>query len=325
MKSKMLRLAAVLFLFSGYLAPLSAKATTISPPFFDYSLNPGDTVSDVIKIYNESDAPLTLYPIAVNFSAGDDESGIPQFYSSNENINGMALAEWLQFSSDPITMQPHERANLSFSLVIPKDGQPGGHYGGIFLSTEPEEKSGSVGLGSKLASLILLRVSGDIIENAYIEEFGFLNRQRIYTHLPVSFFVRFKNEGTTHLRPTGNAFIKNMFGLQSASIEVNPEFASALPNSIRKYFFDWQKSSADEKSSELMKEIKNFGFGRYKATVVLTYGQDNKFATAERTFWVIPWMLIILGLVVLVILWFMLNLYNRSIVKNYERKRTRNS
>lgn len=325
MKNKLTGLFVVLFILGVFLGPLDAKALTISPPSSDYSLNPGDKVSDVIKLYNEAPYEMTVYPIAVNFMAGDDEQGAPQFYYENDENGSYGLAQWLSFDHSPITIPSGGRENLFYTITVPADGEPGGHFGGIIMSSDPPEaKGGSVGLGAQIASIMLLRVSGDVIEQGYIEEFGFLNRKRIYSHLPVNFFVRFKNEGTTHLRPAGNAFIKNMLGLPSTSIEVNSAFGSVLPDSVRKYSFYWKKSGVNESSSELMKELKNFGFGRYKATVVLNYGKDNKIATAERTFWVLPWMLIIIGLIVLVILGFMLKLYNRSVVKSYERKRTRN-
>jgi hypothetical protein len=326
MKRKILSVLSSIAILASFVVPYSAKATTISPPFFDYSLNPGDTVSDVIKVYNEGGAPITVYPIALNFTYSDDETGTPQFYPAKENLYGTALTQWMQFSSEPITLQPKARANLPFSITVPNDGQPGGHYGAILLSKDPpsDTEGSSVGLGSRLASIMLLNVSGEVVEKGTVEEFGFMNGKTIYTHLPVNFYLRFKNEGTTHLRPTGNAFIKNMFGRQSASIQVNKDFASVLPGSIRKFFFDWSKSGTNENSSELMNEIKNFGFGKYTASVVLTYGKDNKLAYSERTFWVIPWMLIIVAFIVLVILWFMLKLYNRSVVKTYERKKAKN-
>jgi hypothetical protein len=325
MKSKLLRLAGFIFLFSTVITPLTAKAATISPPFFDYSLNPGDTVSDVIKVYNETSLSTTLYPIAVNFTSGEDENGVPSFYPQGQNDDGSALAQWISYSKDPITLEPGQRGNISFSITVPSNGQPGGHYGGIILSSAPpEEQAGTIGVGSQLASIMLLRVSGDVIEQGSIEEFGFGDGKTVYSHLPVGFYLRFKNEGTTHLRPAGNTFIKNMFGMQSASIEINPEFGGVLPNSIRKYSFMWSKTGVDSNSSELMNELRNFGFGRYRASVILNYGKDNKHALAERTFWVLPWMLMIIGFIVLVILWFMLKLYNRSVVKTYERKKAKN-
>jgi hypothetical protein len=324
MKSKLLGFVAVLFIFGSFITPAGVKALTISPPYFDYSLDPGDTAADVIKLYNETSLPMTVYPIAVNFKAGDDEAGIPNFYSGTVDNDKTGLAQWISYSKDPITLEPGSRANLSFSILIPEDGEPGGHYGGIILSSDPpEEKAGAVGVGAQLAAIMLLRVSGDVVEQGSVEEFGFVGGKTVYTHLPVNFFVRFKNEGTTHLRPVGNAFVKNMFGGQAASIEVNPPMSSVLPNSIRKYSFDWKKSGFNENDSELKKEWKNFGFGRYKATVVLNYGKDNQTATAERTFWVLPWMLMIIGFVILVILGLLLKLYNRSIVRSYEKKRSK--
>ncbi len=321
-KRKTLWLAAI-FVLAGYFAGFSeVKAVTISPPFFDYSLNPGDTVSDVIKVYNETTLPITVYPIAINFTSGDDEAGIPNFYSAAQ-YNPSGLSRWISFPKDPITLKPGERSNLLFSIYVPLDGDPGGHYGGIiFSSTPPEERAGTVGVGEQLAAIMLLRVSGDIIEQGRIEEFGFYDGRRILTHLPVNFFVRFKNEGTIHVRPVGNVFITNMIGGQSASIKINSQLGSVLPNSIRRYFFDWKKGDEVESESEFKKELRNFGFGRYRATVVLNYGKEGQSVTAEQTFWVFPWILMVIAFVVLVLLVFLLKLYNRSVVNRYIKNNT---
>ena len=233
------------------------------------------------------------------------------------------MSRWISFPKDPITLKPGERSNLLFSIYVPLDGDPGGHYGGIiFSSTPPEERAGTVGVGEQLAAIMLLRVSGDIIEQGRIEEFGFYGGKRIFTHLPVNFFVRFKNEGTIHVRPVGNAFITNMIGGQSASIKVNTQLGSVLPNSIRRYYFDWKKGDDIERESEFKKELRNFGLGRYRATVVLNYGKEGQTVTAERTFWVFPWILMILGFVGFVFLAFLLKMYNRSVVNRYIKKNT---
>src|SRR5687768_6568157 len=102
-----LTLAALLMPF------MSAKAVTISPPYFDYSLNPGDTVLDVLKVFNESENPITLYPVLQNFTYKEgDEVGTPDFYPPNEDPVGTALAQWVTMDAKPITLAPQERANI---------------------------------------------------------------------------------------------------------------------------------------------------------------------------------------------------------------------
>lgn len=308
--------------------PHAVSAVTISPPHFDYSLNPGDTVLDVIKVYNEDSAPIILYPIVQNFSYKEgDEQGTPDFYAASEDRDGTAMAKWVTVEASPVVIQPQQRANIPFSINVPAEKvQPGGHYGAVILSTAPpEQRDGSVGIGQQIAALVLVRVSGEVREVGSIAEFGFKDRRLWYNYLPVDFFVRFENAGNTHLRPTGNLFIKNMFGRQVAAIKVNEAFSSVLPLSIRRFNFGWQKAASAEGKSELWKELHNFAFGRYKATLVLNYGQMNQVVVEEREFSVWPWRLMSVAAVSVLVLAFagtlLLRAYNRSIIRKYESRK----
>lgn len=307
-----------------FLIPKGADAVTVSPLFHDYSLNPGDTILDVIKVYNESEMAETFYPIRVNFSAGKEEAGVPQFYPADENRAGQALAPWIQVDLKAISLGPNERANIPFSINVPQDAQPGGHYGAIMLSTSPSEaEGGEVGIASQLATLLLMRVSGEVREVGSIAEFGFEDPQVWYNHLPAEFFLRFENSGNTHLRPAGNLLIYNWWGRQVASIEVNGAFKSVLPNSIRRYKFGWHKRGVDEGANPIWNELNNFAFGKYQAQLVLNYGTSNQVVTAVREFTVWPWRVMsvfgVLVFILLILLWFMKRLYDKRLFKRYER------
>ncbi len=320
-------LAAAMFLAPAH----GAKALTISPPTFDYTLNPGDTVLDVIKVYNESPEPLTVYPILQNFTSNKEEGGEPQFYPADQNPDGTALAPWITVEQTPITLEPSQRANLSFAINVPKEGvQPGGHYGAILLSTTPPTESGKVGIASQLGVLLLVRINGDVKEIGTLPQFGFKHPQIWYNHLPVDFFIRFENDGNTHLRPTGNLFIKDWMGRQVAAIPVNEDFRSVLPNSIRRYEFGWKKLpnlEGKDFMSELKNEWRNFALGKYRAQLVLTYGSNNQILSEEREFTVWPWRILCIagaGLVVLILLvTLLMKAYNRAVIRRYERDKAK--
>src|SRR5262245_26654684 len=80
----------------------SASALTVSPPTYSYTLNPGDPVRDVIKLYNESGETITLYPEVFNFTSkeGDETTGTPEFYPADEIRNGHELAPWITMSAE---------------------------------------------------------------------------------------------------------------------------------------------------------------------------------------------------------------------------------
>ena len=317
----------------GMLAPLfPAQALTVSPLYVDYHLNPGDTVLDVVKVYNEGKTPDTFHVQLVNFThLNNDESGTPEFYPATEKRDGTGLATWITVT-DPnktYTLQPNERTNVSIAINVPKNAQPGAHYGAVVMASGDAHPKGSeVGVSSKLGSLIFITVSGEIDERGRIAEFGFKEKKLWYNYRPVDFFLRFENGGNTNVRPTGNVFIKNWYGRQVASLKVNEAFGSVLPKSVRRFEFGWSNGANSDKKdflSELGKEWKNFAFGKYTATLFLNYGAKSQLLSEERVFYVWPWRLMLIALVLLLVVLFVLRnmakSHDRTVIKRYERRR----
>ena len=83
-----------------------------------------------------------------------------------------------------------------------------------------------------------------------IEEFRVLRGKRIFTHLPVNFSCASRTRGRSTIRPVGNAFITNMISSQSLRSRSIRNWEVFLPNSIRRYYFDWKKGDDIEQESE---------------------------------------------------------------------------
>lgn len=305
--------------------PKGADAVTVSPPQFDFVLNPGDSIMDVIKLRNEGNGVEVFYPILMNFGADEEEGGTPQFYPPDEDRMGRGLAQWMTVDPAPIVLQPGERTDLPFFINIPYENvQPGGHYGSIMISSSPQDsETGSVGVASQLATIMLVQVTGEVREIGSIHEFGFKDPKVWYNHLPIDFFMRFENAGNTHLRPTGNLIITDWMGRKVESIKVNDEFKSVLPMSIRRFEFGWRKGPLSDGMSNISKEWHNFGLGKYKAQLIINYGNMNQVIVDEREFYVWPWRLMTafgVGLLVLLILLtIMKHFYDKSVMRKYEK------
>lgn len=326
--------SAALSLFLALLPGAVAHALTISPPTFDHSLNPGDSQLDSVAVYNEGNIPLTLYPMLYNFEAGaDSEVGSPQLYPEDENRNGQALAQWITLDRTSFTLQPGERRSVPFTINIPsKDlAQPGGHYGVVIFSLAPPALDGQqsqVSLESQIGALVLVEVSGDLNETGSIVEFGFTEKKPWYLSRPIDMFVRVENGGNTHLRPTGNVFIKNWFGRQVSAPKVNEDYRSVLPHSIRRYEFSWAGTGRERPTGffpQVKHEWNNFALGRYNAQLALTYGSKGQILSSSRSFWVWPWHLMVVLIIVLVLVIALLYLWKRSndraVIRRYERRR----
>lgn len=318
----------VLFAAFG-LAAKTARAMTIEPPSFNLTVNPGDEIKDVLHITNENSYPVTLQPKLLNFMAapGDETSGAPSFYPADEVKNGHELAPWITLeSTNAVTIPPRSRVNIPFTIDVPKDARPGGHFGAIHVGTLHESQNFdgvNVGVLAETSALIFVRVNGDVRDDLSIASFG--TDQTTYTHLPANFAIRLQNQGTTHLIPVGNIFITDALGRQVASLQVNgDDLRRVLPDSIRRFDLSWSRKRLPKDASEFIQEWSNFALGRYTATLVLNYGDPGaqKLISAVTDFWVFPWM-VLLGLLLFLaalalLIRYLGRRYNRMIISRYE-------
>lgn len=296
-------------------APLGASALTISPPLMEFDARPGDSLVDVMKLYNETQEQITLTASVQNFKAMN-ETGTPEFAA--EGTAG--LSSWIKIDETTVTLAPGERKSVLFTVSVPGDAEPGGHFAGILWGTgETIEGASGVGLMAKTGTLVLVRVAGLVQETGRIVEFA--TDKASYDYLPANFALRFENTGNVHLKPAGTIEVKNMWGTKVASTIVNEDLANVLPDSIRKFEANWQKSEVAPGASEWQKERENFAWGKFTATVVLNYGVGGQVVTAQTSFWVFPWRVtlfyVVLAVIVLLILIQGIRSYNKWLLKKY--------
>ena len=310
----------VLIFFIGFFAVdlVSAQSVgiRISPTIIDEIVDPGEIFNDVVKVANESDTPKVMYVYLRDFKA-DGESGKPKIFAPGME-KGYYLASWIEITDEAIEFNPYEEKIIPFTVRVPADIGPGGYYGAVYFGTVPprlqldsEEKGAGMSIAQQNGTLILLKVSGDVNEEAQVREFN-TDKNFYNTPYQVNFLIRIENKGNVHVKPFGTISINNMFGKEVAKIVVNEEGGNILPDSIRRFETAW--------------EGKN-GFGRYEANLGLTYGvavdkggQGNQTLFSPKYFWIIPWRIIIpslLGVVIIAAFFMlMLKLYKNKAVKS---------
>ncbi|MFH1207746.1 MAG: hypothetical protein V1668_04035 [Patescibacteria group bacterium] len=327
MNQKMV-LKTILFCLAVSLAfvavPGTAKAITLIPPMLEFGLIKGEPTKTSIKIFNETTAPVELYTEVKNFTASGD-SGQPAFdFTDAEQVG---FSTWVTVQKGPITVNPGARFEVPVTINTPTDADPGGHYAAVFFTTSPPA-DGQVRIASKIGTLLLAQVSGDVKESGSISEFDSFSAQKGFNRLPVKFYTIFKNTGNIHLRPTGSIAITNMFGKEQAKLAFNSANGATLPSSSRRYETTWEKMSVNESTGnawsgfwqEYANERTNFAIGRFTAKVSVTAGSANSVAdNAQMTFWVFPWHILLVWFVVLVLVVLALIMgikkYNQWIVK----------
>lgn len=275
----LLTLVALAFLPSFLWAQSNTVSLSVTPTLFEMSASPQQVWQSNVKVINNNPYNLTVYLNTVNF-APQGEAGQGKFLPVFETMTeGTTLAEWIEITSDAVVLAPGQSQSVPFTVRVPEDASPGGHFAAIMVGTRPPNNGEDFQIKTSqiVTSLFFLRISGDVIEDGMIREFR--STETFYTTPEANFELRFENKGNVHIQPQGEIKIKNMWGKERGIIPINHKthFGNVLPESIRKFEFAWRG------------ELSPSDIGRYSAELALAYGTDQRqFSTSKTYFWVVP-------------------------------------
>jgi hypothetical protein len=289
----------------------------ISPPVIQLNADPGQTITTQIRVRNVTGGLLIAKGKTDDFGAGTSESGEPKLLLDETGATRFSLKYWVSGVPD-LQLAPQELKTATVTISVPKNAEPGGHFGVVrFTGVPPSLKETGVALSASVGSLILLKVSGAITEKVSLVEFAagipgtsktqFL-KKTFFEHGPVGFLVRVKNEGSVHEKAQGSIIVSDTIGKKVMSVAVNSNGGNVLPDSIRRF-----------EQTLGTKQL----FGHYTAKLVLTYASGQKLV-ATTSFWVIPWKLLLLALIGLIVLVWLLKIglrrYNEHIIRQARRR-----
>ncbi len=308
------RLLFITIILSGLLLVPSAKAQTagqgleISPPLVQVDTDPGKTVTLTVKIRNVTQETLIVSAVTNDFTAGG-EDGNPKLLLEEGEESPYSLKKWIT-TIDKVTLNSGEQKPITITLSVPANASPGGHYGvARFTGTPPGLEGSGVSLSASVGALMLVKVSGNIQEQAKIVELYAQNqkgqRRSLFEYGPLTLITRVQNSGNIHLQPKGTLRVTNLFGGEVATMPFNQKGGNVLPGSIRKF------------QETLNKKLL---FGRYKMQADVVYGSENTIINSHAYFWVIPYKLLAIAAAAIVFVIFAVKRYNKYIVKKANKK-----
>lgn len=299
----------------------SGSGLRVSPVVTNLSADPGKTLSVQVFVQDVTKAPMTLQVEINDFTASNDESGEPALLL---NPGQYAPTHSLKKFVAPIpnlSLLPGQQKAITVHINIPKDAGGGGYFGAVRFA--PASASGgnqNVTLLASVASLILVRVSGNVVDDLKLAS---LEVQQGKDGASQVFFtsnknllsvIRFQNAGNVQEQPFGKLLLKKG-NQQIASYEINntPIRGNVLPDSIRKFTVNLDKVGS---------------FGKYTLVGNFGYGTKGQLISGQTTFYIIPLSLIILaGIIIVLILLLifvfprLLRAYNRRVVQRANRRR----
>ena len=290
----------------------SGNGMRVSPVRTDLVMKPGQTQTITVYVQNITNGDEHLKVVTNDFISRD-ESGTPSLLLDGEVNPTHGLKQYLSTPKTLIIPQG-KQTEVPVTIKIPQDAAGGGYYGAVrFLPANGSSNSNgdNVSLAGSVASLILVRVPGDIREDLQLASMYATKGDN-----PSSFFttgngidavVRFENKGNVQEQPFGKVALKK--GDQTiATYELNKVIppGNVLPDSIRKFKIDLN----DKVGS----------FGKYTLVGNFGYGENGQLLSASTTFYVVPIYLIV-GVLLLIAAVVGLILY----LKNYKKRILRNA
>ena len=248
----------------------TGQGVGISPLTFELTANPGDVIVNQLKVYNPNESTIGIKMEVEDFTVTGEIGHVKIEPAETETYS---IARWVTTEPETFSLGPRGQRFVTFTIRIPENAEPGGHYGSILAGTTAvvgEEFLGAAVTG-RVGALVLLSVSGEVKEHLVVKEFHDTGYSE---YGPIDFTMRFENTGTIHVKPKGYITIVNWLGRKVADIEI--PHLNVLPDSIRKIETSWNQ--------------KWLWGGKYTATLSGSYGISNiPFSPVVITFWAFPW------------------------------------
>lgn len=296
--AKKLRTAAPFLLLTLFLSVLlvgSAYAQEdvsvgVSPTFQNLKLQPGDRYNGELVTWNLSQEPAKYKILVKGFKQIDNTPGTAVLLSDEEEQKSLySASSWITVNKDSIELVPNKNEKILYEINVPKNATKGEYHAMISLISENYVKSNDTATLTNVSSgmPILIRIGDNFVESA--ELLTFKTSKNIYEKPSVLFTTIINNTGDTHISPTGEIVLTNIFNKEIARIKFNANSQSLLRDNTGNYTTQW--------TDKLITENKQLAVGPIKAELIVTYRElQPGFAPllAQTSFYIIPWKYILL-------------------------------
>ena len=235
-------LLAGLLLMGGLMPPATASAAesvdriTLSPVAKHYLFKPGEAKKDSFNVINDGDSAYDFSVYARPYSVGStDEDYSPNFTAQPPNAD---VYQWVQFDKSQYHLKPGDSVEVKYTIRVPQNASPGGHYGVLFVETMPpaNDKENSIMRRKRLGLIVYATVKGTFKTDSSSQPISIPFFQ---LKPPVSASQTIANTGNGDFTVTGTMNVYDAFGTRK--YQVTKDY-TILPDSIRKMPFEWSSA-----------------------------------------------------------------------------------
>lgn len=293
---------------------------TTSPVATSLIGKPGSSSSTTLQVQNNTAVAETINIGLETFHAYGT-AGAAQMMPFPKND---PTAKWVHFSENSFVAQPGVWNSIKMTVDLPANAGLGYYYAVIFKPqiSAIEQKLGSAIKGGNAVLVLVNALSGN--ERPQITVTNFSADKKLYEYLPANFSITIKNTGNIFLAPTGDIYISKSSNFANSidTLPVNESEGNVLAGTSRVFTQQWAngfplfvpKTVDGEKITNKKGQLEQtlqwnfanankFRFGEYYAKLVMVYNNGSFDVPIDATisFWVIPWKILSVVLVVLIL------------------------
>lgn len=268
----------------------TSGSIVVGPGKTELFFSPGDTYTLQILTTNVSGMTKIVDFRVEDMKSSNKPDQILEFLGNEKGP--YSVRDYIKPEVNQLTLKNGQRVRMPVTISIPKNAEPGGLYGAIMISAsnletadnpQLDNAAGQIKIITRVASLVFITVKGDALTSGFLQDFRVA--KSFYEQGPVKFQIVSANTGNVHLNPYGDIEIKDMFGRIVDAREVDPWFV--MPRSERTREMAWNAK---------------FLFGKYTATLTMNRGYKDIVDVKTVSFWIIPWKIIAIGLIILILI-----------------------
>lgn len=264
---------------------------TLSPAVSRPELSAGDIGKGKLTIINDGKTEYEFILYARPFSVKGEQYD-PDYTEVNERTEAY---QWVQFEKTRLRLEPNQRVEVGYTVTVPENAAPGGHYAVLFAETQPPVQDGSSVVRKKrVGSLLYMRIAGDVTEEGRLASW---NVPLFQTKPPLKSDIRLKNGGNVHFQADVQVTYSNLFGKKQ--FELNQELL-IMPGTTRRVPVAWEQPPY---------------FGIFKAKGTVQYlGHQDELAEKWIILFPVPLMAGLAGMLALIV--------SYRAIKRRQRKKT---
>jgi len=213
------------------------ESITLSPVAKRYELKAGETKIDELTVVNDGKEAYDFIAYAKPYSVASEDYN-PDFITEASNSDAY---RWVKFDQPKYRLEAGASTTVRYTVTVPSDAAPGGHYGVLFVETQPKPVVGggnAVVRKKRVGAILYATVQGTYRTGGQQDS---LDLPFLQFSPPLSATLKTSNDGNTDFVDSVTFRVSDIFG--SLKYEEKKDYP-ILPQTARKMKLEWKNATS---------------------------------------------------------------------------------